>query len=148
MNREDYCVQTVGLPERHGCPADELPVPPYLRRVIQFEFGRADLSADAIAYIKELAIFMRAHPEVHVHLSGHADTIGDEKYNQTLSKQRVWSVYAHLTRRLGVDNTRVSHFAHSERYPTRHLDQSQFQALSRRVTVTFIQILERAEPNP
>ena len=142
QNADDFCQWTPGSPERRGCPKDELPIPPSLRSPIKFSLNSGYLSPQAIEKLERLVRFLNAHPKVLVHLSGHADFRGKAKFNKTLSQRRVWSVYSYLIKH-GVSKRRVSRFAHSQYYPIIHGGQEASPSHSRRVTVTFIQMIHK-----
>ena len=44
--------------------------------------------ADPIPVLEEVAMIMKAHPDVIVEIQGHTDNIGSDEYNQGLSERR------------------------------------------------------------
>lgn len=98
------------------------PDAPALRVTIQaealFDFDKAVLRADGKKTLdEEVVAKMKAHPEVEVLLvTGHADRIGSEKYNQKLSEKRAHAVKAYLVEQ-GVEDKRVEAVGKGESEP-------------------------------
>ena len=88
------------------------PDKPALRVTIQaealFDFNKSDLRADGKKTLDdEVVTKMKAHPEVELLLvTGHADRIGSDKYNQGLSEKRANSVKSYLVSQ-GVESNRI-----------------------------------------
>ena len=73
-NQVDACPWTMGTTKNNGCPEQELAIPFKLRRHFTFEFGSAKLTSAQSKEHKKLvtlANFLRNHPDVIIHLSGH-----------------------------------------------------------------------------
>jgi hypothetical protein len=64
----------------------------------RFEFDSSFLLPDATRSLERVAPLHDRHPGAPVTLFGHADRVGDEDYNKTLSGRRARSVYAALVR--------------------------------------------------
>ena len=98
------------------------PDKPALRVTIQaetlFNFDKAVLRADGKKTLDdEVAAKMKAHPEVEVLLvSGHADRIGKDKYNQSLSEKRANAVKDYLVSQ-GVADKRIEASGKGEAEP-------------------------------
>ncbi len=98
------------------------PDAPALRVTIQaealFDFNKAALRADGKKTLDEEVVSkMKAHPEVEVLLvTGHADRIGSEKYNQKLSEKRAHAVKAYLVHQ-GVEDKRIEAVGKGESEP-------------------------------
>ena len=98
------------------------PDKPALRVTIQaealFDFDKAILRADGKKTLdEEVVVKMKAHPEVEVLLvTGHADRIGTEKYNQKLSEKRAHAVKAYLVQQ-GVEDKRIEAVGKGESEP-------------------------------
>lgn len=74
---------------------------------VHFEFGTANLSAEAAPALAEMVKFLTARPEISVFVVGHTDWVGDADANLSLSQQRAASVVAALVEG-GIAATRVS----------------------------------------
>ncbi|MCB1801803.1 MAG: OmpA family protein [Gammaproteobacteria bacterium] len=71
---------------------------------VNFGFDKADLDADAMAAIDTLVRSAQSQGAIKgARLTGHADRIGTEGYNQDLSLRRASAVSDYLTRSAGVD---------------------------------------------
>lgn len=71
---------------------------------VNFGFDKADLDADAMAAIDTLVRSAQSQGSIKgARLTGHADRIGTEGYNQDLSLRRASAVSDYLTRSAGVD---------------------------------------------
>lgn len=98
------------------------PDKPALRVTIQaealFDFDKAVLRAEGKKTLdEEVVAKMKAHPEVEVLLvTGHADRIGSEKYNQKLSEKRANAVKAYLVGQ-GVEDKRIEASGKGESEP-------------------------------
>ncbi len=109
------------VPARPLVP-DEGPAKPALRVTIQaetlFDFDKAVLRADGKKTLDdEVVAKMKEHPEVEVVLvSGYADRIGSERYNQRLSERRANAVKAYIVDQ-GIDSTRVETVGKGESDP-------------------------------
>lgn len=95
------------------------PSPAPFKFVIQaetlFDFDKAVLRADGKKTLNdEVVTKMKEHPEVEVVLiTGHADRIGNDKYNQKLSQKRADAVKKYLTSE-GIDAKRLETDAKGE----------------------------------
>lgn len=98
------------------------PDKPALRVTIQaealFDFDKSVLRAEGKKTLDdEVVVKMKAHPEVEVLLvSGHADRIGSDKYNQSLSERRANAVKSYLVDQ-GVEANRIEAVGKGEAEP-------------------------------
>ena len=69
---------------------------------LTFASGSTDLGSGPYASLKELAAYLRAHPDKRVVLVGHTDTTGGLDVNTGLSKQRAQSVRQRLIDSYGI----------------------------------------------
>ncbi|MPN08186.1 hypothetical protein SDC9_155467 [bioreactor metagenome] len=75
---------------------------------IQFDYNKAELSADSKRQVDDVIILMQNIPELIVKINGHTDNKGDKKYNQDLSEKRAKGVYDYMVKK-GVDKSRLSY---------------------------------------
>jgi OmpA-OmpF porin, OOP family len=98
------------------------PDKPALRVTIQaealFDFNKADLRNEGKSTLDtEVVAKMKAHPEVELLLvTGHADRIGSDKYNQALSEKRADAVKAYLVNQ-GIESNRIEAVGKGEAEP-------------------------------
>ena len=59
---------------------------------VLFDFDKSDIRSDAAKALSYLATIIRANPNGHTRLEGHTDSVGNDKYNQSLSERRAESV--------------------------------------------------------
>lgn len=59
---------------------------------VLFDFDKADLRAEAAPALEKVAAVFRAYPAAVATIEGHADSKGDDRYNQELSERRAASV--------------------------------------------------------
>lgn len=110
------------VPAQPLIPPDVGPAKPALRVTIQaetlFDFDKAVLRGEGKKTLDdEVVTKMKEHPEVEVILvSGYADRIGSEKYNQKLSERRADAVKAYIVDQ-GVDTSRVETVGKGEADP-------------------------------
>jgi OOP family OmpA-OmpF porin len=83
-----------------------------------FEFNKATLTTEARALLdKEVIERMRQFGSIKIiRISGHADRVGGEPYNEQLSYRRAEAVRAYLVSK-GVDRTQIAVFAFGETRP-------------------------------
>jgi len=53
-----------------------------------FAYDQSTLAPDNEAVVREAAAAVKATPNAHVTVAGHADTVGDASYNRILSQRR------------------------------------------------------------
>ena len=68
------------------------PPPPQKTFVVFFDFNRASISEVARTVIAHAAVNAKTYNVVHVRITGYADTVGSESYNQGLSQRRAAAV--------------------------------------------------------
>lgn len=81
-----------------------------------FDFDKSELSLENKEKLKEIAEKMKHYNIEVITVSGHADRIGTEKYNQKLSEKRAAVVKAELVR-LGIDESKIYTEAKGESQP-------------------------------
>jgi len=65
---------------------------------VDFEFDASFILPDAASQLTQLAVLSAQHPDAPISIFGHADPVGNDDYNKTLSGRRAVSVYGMLTR--------------------------------------------------
>ncbi|MBK8256336.1 MAG: OmpA family protein [Polyangiaceae bacterium] len=106
---EDACPKEKGVPDpdpkKNGCPAVQVTQREIvILRQVKFKFGRSSLdqtvdpvSDDLLAEVRDAIV---AHPEIKlIEVQGHADSVGPEDYNLTLSENRANAVRDWLIKR-------------------------------------------------
>ncbi|MGH8855823.1 MAG: OmpA family protein [Telluria sp.] len=131
------------------------PPPPRFEKVTLeatklFEFDKSDIIMPA-PKLDEIAAALMADTNVtDVHISGHTDRLGSEKYNQALSERRANAVRDYLVSK-GIDGNRLKAFGKGESTPLVQCTQKNRKALidclepNRRVEVEQITIEKRVQ---
>ncbi len=103
---------------------------------ILFGFDSATLQPDAKTNIKKLAGILKKYPGSNILVTGHTDSDGTEKYNQTLSEKRAKAVadYAILQ---GVSPSSISTKGLGETEPIASNDTVEGKRLNRRVEIAI-----------
>ncbi len=65
---------------------------------IRFEFDSSFVGPDAAEEMRLLALVRKKHPTAPLSIFGHADPVGNDVYNKTLSGRRARAIYGLLTR--------------------------------------------------
>ena len=78
-------------------------------RTVNFEFGSADLTADARKELDAVAeALTRSNTaKLEIVISGHTDAVGTDEYNQRLSSRRAEAARQYLITRHGIDGKRL-----------------------------------------
>jgi outer membrane protein OmpA-like peptidoglycan-associated protein len=73
---------------------------------VNFQTARAVLTAPSKKLLKQVAVILKAYPDVRIYVDGHTDDVGSAVTNQKLSEQRAKSVAAFLASQ-GIDARRL-----------------------------------------
>jgi peptidoglycan-associated lipoprotein len=83
-----------------------------------------------------LAARLRAHPEYHIHIVGHADARGTREFNRDLGSRRAQAVFELLTR-AGVARQQLETESRGEEQPRAVGTSESVWAVNRRVEITI-----------
>jgi len=111
-----------------GGPTGEL----LSKRVVYFDFDRADIRADSQAVVSAHAAFLAKNPSQKVRLEGHADERGSREYNIGLGERRAQSVRRALLLQ-GVNETQLTTVSYGEERPAVQGSDETAYARNRRV---------------
>lgn len=118
-DHEDRCVDKPGPVSNKGCPEikpeDKAKLADVVKNV-QFRTGSATLLTMSYPVLDEVANLMSKYPEYQLRISGHTDSVGDDKFNLALSKKRAQACYDYLVGK-GVAAGRMSHEGYGETRP-------------------------------
>jgi outer membrane protein OmpA-like peptidoglycan-associated protein len=101
---------------------------------ITFDFNKADVRAEFLPRVQDLAGTLRRYRRMSVEIVGHADAIGSDDYNQGLSERRARSVGAALMD-YGVSFRRIGAQGRGEWEPIASNDTEWGRARNRRVEI-------------
>jgi peptidoglycan-associated lipoprotein len=116
-----------------GGPTGEL----LSKRVVYFDFDRADIRADSQAVVSAHAAYLSKNPAQKVRLEGHADERGSREYNIGLGERRGQAVRRALLLS-GVAEAQLSTVSYGEERPAVAGSDEQAYALNRRVEIVYL----------
>jgi outer membrane protein OmpA-like peptidoglycan-associated protein len=94
----------------------------------QFPFNSAELSAEMRAALDDEILPKLANGAIRVHISGHADRIGNPAYNQKLSERRADALRAYLVEK-GVEESKIEIFSYGTTLPAKDCGAEKGRAL-------------------
>lgn len=104
---------------------------------IYFEFDKDELMPRSFVELGKLLKIMRDNPKLVIEIVGHTDALGDDAYNNDLSKRRAESVVKFLTDNK-VAKTRLRASGAGERQPIATNDTEEGRAKNRRVEFVVV----------
>ena len=106
---------------------------------INFDFDSYRLRKESYPHLDEVAMMMNAFPEMRIKIIGHTDSLGSDKYNQTLSYNRAKSVIRYLQTK-GIAKDRMVPEGFGEKYPidTNSTPEGRFH--NRRVEIEVLNV--------
>ena len=116
-----------------GGPTGEL----LSKRVVYFDFDRADIRADSQAVVSAHAAFLAKNPSQKVRLEGHADERGSREYNIGLGERRAQAVRRALLLQ-GVAEVQLATVSYGEERPAVAGSDEQAYAANRRVEIVYL----------
>jgi OmpA-OmpF porin, OOP family len=123
-----------------GCATKAPPPPPSTLETtgsvtldIEFDTAKWDVKPRYNDEIKQVADFMKAHPEAKVVIEGHTDSVGSGASNIKLSQRRADSVKAYLVNKFGVESNRLRAVGYGPDRPIAGNDNAEGRQKNRRV---------------
>ncbi|OIQ27539.1 MAG: hypothetical protein BM564_12260 [Bacteroidetes bacterium MedPE-SWsnd-G2] len=101
---------------------------------VNFEFDSSELTAESKSNLDAVAEIFIEFPDTNLMVEGHTDNVGNDVYNQKLSKRRADAVVSYLESK-GVNSSRFSVFAFGETKPRFENETKEGQAKNRRVEI-------------
>lgn len=102
--------------------------------ILYFPFDEATLSGSASLALEQLVAYVKTAGNVGVTINGHADRVGSDAYNMTLSEARAKFVRDALLR-VGVPDTLIHYFAFGESDPAIDTPDGEAEPMNRRVEI-------------
>ncbi len=103
---------------------------------VLFDFNQAALKPEMADKLQAVSQLLAYYPQdLYVICEGHADEVGDQAYNQTLSEKRAQMVAEKLVRDSGVSQDRVSIKGYGQARPENSLGTPEGMARNRRVDI-------------
>ena len=104
---------------------------------ILFDVNKADLRAEAMTNLDNLAVILKKYEDTNVLIEGHTDSTGPDDYNLELSERRARSVAGHLAMREVVSG-RFSIMGYGETQPMADNDTAVGRQANRRVEIAIM----------
>ncbi|MEK6612979.1 MAG: OmpA family protein [Gemmatimonadota bacterium] len=101
---------------------------------VYFAFDKSDLTRAGKDTLEAAVKYLNANPGSTVEIQGHADSIGTDEYNRSLSDRRATTVMTYLRSR-GIDASRMSAKGFGESEPAADNGTREGRALNRRVVI-------------
>ncbi len=132
---DDRCPDKPGLASNFGCSevsAADLEILNAAMRNVQFATNSANLLPSSHAVLDQVADLMARYPEYRLFISGHTDSVGDDKFNLDLSRRRAKACRDYLVVK-GVPAERIEYEGYGETRPIAPNDTEAGRAKNRRV---------------
>ena len=100
---------------------------------IYFDVNSDHLRSESAPVLREIAEALKRHPDWHVTIAGHTDSIGSGDANMDLSRRRSEAVRMALTREYNVEAARLSSRGYGATVPKDRNDTPEGRARNRRV---------------
>ena len=124
----DRCPKVAGIEGNLGCP----------EMILYYKRDEAKLNAEDKTNLDRVVTFLNNNPDINITLEGHTSTVGDAKYNQTLSEKRAKISVDYLVSK-GIDKGRLTSVGYGEQFPIGDNSVEEGRAKSRRTVVKVTQ---------
>ena len=104
---------------------------------IFFDFNKAQLRSESYMEMNRWVRMLKENSHVKLDISGHADSVGSEKYNQKLSERRAQAVLEYLVKN-GIERDRLTAEGFGESMPVADNATPEGRQQNRRVQVRII----------
>jgi peptidoglycan-associated lipoprotein len=102
--------------------------------VLNFDFDRADLSAESRERLQRIAEILAKHPGLTVRIEGHCDERGGEEFNLQLGQMRAAAAKKYLGN-LGIASARIDTISYGKTRPANPAHNEQAWTENRRANV-------------
>ncbi len=107
--------------------------------LVQFAFDKSAIRSVYELQFREIADFMKRHPDLDMTIEGHTCNIGSEVYNQGLSERRAEAVRQKFARDFGIDPARMRPAGYGESRPVADNGSKEGRARNRRAIAVILQ---------
>ena len=134
INVRDFCPDTAlgAKVDNDGCPTQSTHLQSINLEVL-FDTGKYDVKPIYYPEIQKLADFMATNPNTTVIIEGHTDSVGDDKDNIELSRNRANAIALVVIRQFGISRDRIRGIGYGESRPIATNDTAQGREQNRRV---------------
>ncbi|NJL76586.1 MAG: OmpA family protein [Saprospiraceae bacterium] len=106
-------------------------------KYVYFNSGSNELDERSQYEIKNIADFLKRHPNVKIELAGHTDNMGSVGLNDSLSYQRALTVYQRLLEVEKIEPSRLVAVGYGQNRPVDSNDTESGRANNRRTEFTI-----------
>lgn len=103
---------------------------------IYFDVGTAELRPESSSALSAISAMLREHPELHITIEAHTDSVGAPERNQQLSDARAAAVAAFLTS-IGIAANRVQAVGRGASFPLVANDSPANRQRNRRIELVL-----------
>ena len=114
---------------------------------LTFVTNSATIKSSSFPFLKEMADYLKANPEVSIKITGHTDNVGNDAYNLDLSKRRANAVKNYLNGE-GVGEIAISTDGKGESEPIADNNTAEGRALNRRVVFEVTKVEDEPQEQP
>jgi outer membrane protein OmpA-like peptidoglycan-associated protein len=114
---------------------------------LTFVTNSSTIKSSSFPFLKEMATYLKANPEVSLKITGHTDNVGNDAYNLDLSKKRADSVQNYLVGE-GVGEIALATDGKGESEPIADNNTAEGRALNRRVVFEVTKVEEEPQAQP
>lgn len=104
---------------------------------VLFDTNKADIKQQYTADLSKLGEFLKEFPNAKGEISGHTDSVGDEKSNLKLSQRRADSVKSYIGKNFNVAPERITAMGYGESKPIASNKTKEGKAKNRRIEANF-----------
>ncbi|MEP0072111.1 MAG: OmpA family protein [Marinomonas sp.] len=123
--------------DNNGCPSQTTKLLSVELNIL-FDSGKADIHPRFYSELKDLASFLRSHPNSTVIIEGHTDDRGSEELNKTLSQKRATAIADVLVDSFRIKSERVKGIGYGESRPISSNDTETGREKNRRVVAEVL----------
>lgn len=113
---------------------------------VQFRTGSSEIEPQYVKDLTNMAKMLKNVPSLEVSLAGYSDRVGDNNYNQELSRQRAMKIQGFFVSQ-GVDSSRISTQAYGESKPLSRDVSIENNAFDRRVMIELVPVTAKVAAN-
>ena len=140
VDKDDMCPDLVGTVANNGCPEVTEAVKKALNayaKTILFDTGKSTIKEQSAEVLQNIIDILKEYPNARFMIEGHTDSVGSEKLNEKLSKERASSVMNYLITN-GIASNRLEHAGYGESRPIDSNKTRAGRANNRRVEINLI----------
>ena len=100
--------------------------------------GKATLTPESVAQLRNIATLLKAYPKARIKLGGYTDSTGTYKVNKLLSEARARTAWARLVD-MGISPSRIDARGYGPRYSIAPNTTEEGRAMNRRLSVKVLQ---------